>query len=295
MSAQPTAQAGRIVPPGSCDCHVHVFAPAHSRYPVTPGLRYAPPPATLDRLLSLHAALGFERAVITQTTAYSDHQLLIDLLNILPADRYRAIALVDDNTTDAEIQAMHEAGVRGTRFNLVPGFPAQPDIGQIRRTLDRVREYGWIARFHFTHQTLLDFRDLLLSVTGPAILDHMGRPDPKAGIDQPATAFALNLLRERANWWVQLSFGDAMGVAPWPAAVPFGRAFYQAAPQRAIWASDWPHIGMITNRPPIPTPDTVDTLALLQSYLPDARAWHAVLAENPARLFGFPVPDSPGA
>lgn len=280
-------EPARLAPPGSCDCHIHVFGDP-AAYPIVPGLRYDPPDATIDKAIRMHDRLGIDRAVIAQTTAYgSDHRLLIDLLTELPSSRYRGIALLDDDVSDADIARMHEAGVRGTRFNLVPGFPSRPSPAEIRRTLDRIRDYSWIARFHVDGEALLAHRDLLLEIEGPAVLDHLGRPDFSLGIEQPATRFAVDLLGNRPNWWVQLSFGHKAGPPPWDASIPFARAFYEAAPDRALWASDWPHIGAVTARPPKQPPDDADILGLLGRQLPGRDAWTGVLVDNPARLFGF--------
>jgi 2-pyrone-4,6-dicarboxylate lactonase len=273
-------------PPGSIDCQIHVFGDP-KKYPVDPNLRYEAPEAPIDAAERLHRNLGFSRAVITQTTAYgADHRLLIDLIARAPA-KYRGIALIDDSVSDREIARLHDAGVRGTRFNLIKAFDGNPTPRDMKRTLDRIRDFGWVARFHVDSAAIRELREFLTSVKDPAVIDHLGRPDFTQSVDQPATRFALDLLRGQPNWWILLSFGQASGQEPWDPSVPFGKAFYAAAPDRALWASDWPHIGYITSRPPKQPPSDAAGLNLLYRYLPDQEARRKVLVENPARLFGF--------
>jgi 2-pyrone-4,6-dicarboxylate lactonase len=275
-------------PPGSIDCQIHVFGDP-ARYPTDPKLRYTPPQALIEAAAAMHRELGFERAIITQTTAHGpDHRMLVDLLTANPT-KYRGIALIDDHVSDQEIARLHDAGVRGTRFNLIKGFDA-PTPRDMARVLDRIRDYGWVARFHVDSAAILELREFLTAVKDPAVIDHLGRPDYSQSVDQPATRFALDLLSTHPNWWILLSFGQASGKEPWDPSVPFGKAFYEAAPDRSLWATDWPHIGYITARPPVPPPSDAAGLGLLYRYLPDAAARRKVLVDNPARLFGFTGP-----
>ena len=193
-------------PAGSIDCQIHVFGDP-KKYPTDPKLRYTPPHAPIEVAAKMHAELGFERALITQTTAHGpDHRMLVDLLTA-NRDKYRGIALIDDRVSDQVISQLHEAGVRGTRFNLIKGFDA-PTQRDMARVLDRIRDYGWVARFHVDSAAITELRDFLDCVKDPAVIDHLGRPDYSQSVDQPATRFALDLLRSHPNWWILLSFGQ---------------------------------------------------------------------------------------
>jgi 2-pyrone-4,6-dicarboxylate lactonase len=193
--------------------------------------------AGLEDAERLHAALGIQRSVIVQATVYrTDHSLLIDTLKRAPADRYRGVAIIDETVSDAEIRRLHEAGVRGARFNFAKFLGIVPTAQSFRHSLDRIRDYGWVVKIFCRGDEILELTELIREVTVPVVLDHMCHLDFARGIAQPAVGAMLELLK-RDNWWVMLSNGDRSSAtdAPWDDAVPFGRIFYEAAPDRAIW------------------------------------------------------------
>ena len=113
------------------------------------------------------------------------------------------------------------------------------------------------------------------------VIDHLGHLDMPAGLRQPGAQAILELLR-KPNWWIQLSNGPKHSDPPYGDVVEIARAFIAAAPDRALWASDWPHPGYGK-----PVPNTTDLLELLFRYAPGDDQLQAILVDNPARLFGF--------
>src|SRR4029077_6618651 len=106
------------VPPGAVDAHCHVFGPA-AKFPYAPERKYTPCDASKEKLFALRDFLGFERNVIVQATCHgNDNRALVDAL-AHSNGRARGVAAVRRDVTDAELKAMHAAGVRGTRFNFV--------------------------------------------------------------------------------------------------------------------------------------------------------------------------------
>jgi len=271
------------LPPGSCDCHLHVYGDP-GKYPHrNPLLRWAPT-GTLDNLQKMHAALGISRAVLVQPSAYlADHALLIDVLKAAPPSNYRGVAVIDDGASDADLRLLHEVGVRAARFNFWKDLGMAPDLGTFHRSIDRVRDLGWHIKVFASPDDLVELSPVLRRVKITAVLDHMAHLDFSRGLSQPACRAALELLKEE-NWWILLSNGDrsSAGEHPWEDAVAFGRAMYEAAPDRCIWGSDWPHLAY-TKR----MPNDADLVELLYRYLPDRQARQRVLVENPARLYGF--------
>ena len=270
-----------VLPPGTCDAHVHIWGP-FDRFPVAQGAPYTPPERNRDDLRALHERLGVQRAVIVQTTVYkSDNRAMLDAI-AHSGGAYRGVALVDEGFDDAEYRALHEGGVRGVRFGFVKHLGGVPDLGFLRRTADRLKEMGWHLVLHLDAGDIPDFEDLLRSFTLPVVIDHMGRVPVADGLDQAPFRILLGLL-ERPNTWVKVSGSERISAEgpPFRDAVPFARRLIEAAPDRTLWGTDWPHPNVRWD------PDEADLVDLLPAF-GDAAALHRVLVDNPARLYGFP-------
>jgi 2-pyrone-4,6-dicarboxylate lactonase len=272
-------------PRGSCDCQIHVYGDPQ-RYPIHNPQYKIRPNVAFEDAVRMHDAIGIDRVVIVQTAVYrTDHSYLLDVLRRAPKERYRGVAIIDDTVSDAQIRELHDAGVRGARFNFARFLGVRPDIAEFWRSLDRIRDYGWMLKIHAVGEELLEIEDLLRAIKDPVVLDHMGHMHAADGTGQPTMRFVLDLLRHHPNWWVMLSNAVSMSSQDrgWDDAVPFGQTLYEAAPDRAVWASDWPYPAVKTAE----VPDHAEFLEVLYRYLPDEAAHHKVLVENPARLFGF--------
>ena len=269
------------LPPGTCDAHVHIWGP-FDRFPVAQGAPYTPPERNRDDLRALHDRLGVQRAVIVQTTVYkSDNRAMLDAI-AHSGGAYRGVALVDEGFGDAEYQALHDGGVRGVRFGFVKHLGGVPDLGFLRRTADRLKEMGWHLVLHLDAGDIPEFEALLRSFTLPVVIDHMGRVPVADGLDQAPFRILLDLL-ERPNYWVKVSGAERISAAgpPFRDAAPFARRLIEAAPDRTLWGTDWPHPNVRWH------PDEADLVDLLPAF-GDAAALHRVLVDNPARLYGFP-------
>ena len=269
------------LPPDTCDTHVHIWGP-FDRFPVAQGAPYTPPERNRDDLRALHDRLGVQRAVIVQTTVYkSDNRAMLDAI-AHSGGAYRGVALVDEGFGDAEYRALHEGGVRGVRFGFVKHLGGVPDLGFLRRTADRLKEMGWHLVLHLDAGDIPEFEALLRSFTLPVVIDHMGRVPVADGLDQAPFRILLDLL-ERPNYWVKVSGAERISAAgpPFRDAVPFARRLIEAAPDRTLWGTDWPHPNVRWD------PDEADLVDLLPAF-GDAAALHRVLVDNPARLYGFP-------
>jgi 2-pyrone-4,6-dicarboxylate lactonase len=273
-----------LPPPNSCDSQFHVFAPA-DRYPIRPGAAYHTPEASLAAALKMHRTLGIERGVIVQSTAYgTDYRILVDSL-AEAGPNYRGIAVIDDTVTDADLQRMHDGGVRGVRFNFLKALNIRPSPELFKRSIARVQDLGWFIKIHGTGQDLLDLEPLLTPLTIEAVIDHFGNPDFGQPFAQPGVRLVQNLLK-KGNWWLMLSNGDRRSKTgpPWNDAVAFARAYIDTAPDRMIWSTDWPH-PLVTMD--MPMKNDGELLELLYRYAPDAKTRHKILVDNPQTLFGF--------
>ena len=272
-----------LPPPESCDSQFHVFG-APERYPVRAGAAYEMPSATIERALALHSTLGIERGVIVQATTYgADHQVVLDGLAAAgPNYRGCANAVVLTERDDAYIARLHEAGIRGARFTR-QGLGISIAGDALERSLAKVRELGWYVKFQPEVNGIADTYDTLSRLDLPVIIDHMGRPDASGGLAERNVLVVLELLK-RGTFWVMLSLSEKISKTgpPWDDVMPIAQAYIDAAPDRCIWGSDWPH-PLSTKQPP----NEGELVELLYRIAPDPAMRETILVGNPAKLFGF--------
>ena len=283
------------LPKHSWDCHLHVFGDAR-KYPAgNPNALYQPPQdCDFAAMAALHEAMGIDHAVLVQPTIYgTDHRLMHDVLKASPKGKYRGVAIVDDSVSDAELQRLTDVGVCNARFNFGGNFKLAPSLTSFRRSLDRVRSFGWTCKIFGFGDDYLAVEDELRKIEMPAIIDHMGGLDYKRGPSQPVVRLILDLLKKE-NWWIGLSNGDLRSDLgePWDDAAGFGRLFYEAAPTRCMWGTDWPHVHRFIRPHEAGHSDygvehEMKRITLLERYVPDRAARDHVLVDNPARFFGF--------
>ena len=279
----PHAPRAFTPPTGACDAHCHVFGPAH-RFPFAPGRRYTPPDAGVEDLARLHDRLGLSRAVIVQASCHgTDNAALLDALR-RGAGRYAGVAMIDEAAADAELDELHEAGVRGTRVNFVAHLGGAPDLAAVERTAARVAPRGWHLVVHLDAADLAGYAPLLDRLPCPYVIDHMARIDATAGPDQAPFRELLRLLGGDERCWVKVTGAERLtadGPPPYDDVVPYARALIAAAPDRVLWGTDWPHPNVRH------MPDDGDLLDLVAAFAPDEVTRHRLLVENPARLYEF--------
>lgn len=276
--------AGFAVPPGACDCHVHVFGPAE-RYPYGAERSYTPPDAPPDALLALQDALGLQRAVVVQASVHgTDNRAVLDAVARAPG-RFRGVAAVGADVTNADLARLHEGGVRGLRINLVDrggmSFGSLDDVVEVGA---RIRDYGWHLEFLAPVEEMKDLQGLLARLPVPAVFGHLGYTPAAKGVGHPGFRRFLGLLRE-GGVWVKLTgpyriSGETR--PPYRDLLPFAEALLVAAPERVVWGSDWPHVVQVK-----PMPNDGDLLDLLAVWAPDEALRRRILVDNPAELYGF--------
>ena len=275
-------------PPGGCDAHFHVFGPAQ-RYPYGGELRYAPPLAPLADYLKLAAKLGLSRFVFVQPSAYGrDNRCMLDAMREVGARHCRGIVDVDENAPDAELQRLNALGVRGVRINLSPVKPFESGFApklmpRIARLAARCAELAWQLDFltpgWLTAELMPTLKKLKLDFT----LAHFGLFQAKEGVEQPGFRQLLELLRAGdSRCWVKLTGAYRMSSAAGFADVaPMARALVEAAPDRLIWGSDYPHLSFADKV------GSVELWNLLAVWAPDETTRRQILVDNPQKLFGF--------
>ena len=282
------------VPPRACDCHVHVFGDA-KKYPFFAGRSYTPETASPDELRRLLSALRLQRVVIVQPSVYgTDNSCTLDGMREL-GNRARGVAVIDDKTTDAQLDAMGKAGIRGIRLNLATSGINDPAVARQRfeNAVARVRNRGWHIQINTQLPVIDALSQQLLASPVPIVIDHFGGAVAARGLDQPGFG-ALLILVKSGNAYVKISGsadsvstqGDLADVAP------FARALVAANPQRILWGTNWPHPGSapVAGRKPTDLALHVQTddgnvLNLLPVWVPDAATRRLILTENPDRLY----------
>ena len=269
-------------PPLACDAHCHIFGPG-DRFPFSPDRTYTPPDAGIDLFERLQARLGLSRAVFVQASCHgTDNAAMVDALR-RGRGRYAGVAMIDDSFTDAQIAELHEAGVRGTRFNFVAHLGGAPDLDEYWRIVHRVAAFGWHVVLHFDAKDLSSYAGLLDAMPTPYVIDHMARVDATAGLGQEPFGQLLALQRDE-RCWVKISGAErltAQGTPRYDDVTPYARALVAAAPDRVLWGTDWPHPNVRH------MPDDGDLLDHLCEFAPDEATRNRILVDNPTRLYDF--------
>ena len=269
-------------PPNACDAHCHIFGPG-DRFPFSADRTYTPPDAGIDLFERLQGRLGLSRAVFVQASCHgTDNAAMVDALE-RGRGRYAAVAMIDDGFTEAQIGALHDAGVRGTRFNFVAHLGGAPDRDEYWRIVHRVAAFGWHIVLHFDAKDLTSYADLLDAMPTPYVIDHMARVDATAGLDQEPFQELLRLMADE-RCWVKISGAERLtagGAPPYDDVTPYARALIAAAPDRVLWGTDWPHPNVRH------MPDDGDLLDHLTDFAPDEATRNRILVANPARLYDF--------
>ena len=270
-------------PLGACDAHCHIFGPA-DRYPYAPDRSYTPPDAPLAALRALHEILGLGRAVLVNASCHGrDNRVILDAI-AQSRGRYRGVANADDSFTAEDLRILHEGGCRGVRFNFVKHLGGMPDMGEFHRVVERIRPLGWHVDLHFDAGDLLEHAELLRQLPVPFLIDHMGRVPTRDGLEQEPFRRLVQLLSRNERCWVKVSGAERISSAgpPFTDAVPFAQALIEAAPDRVLWGTDWPHPNISKYMP-----NDGDLVDLIPLFMPDPATQHKVLVENPHRLYGF--------
>ncbi len=273
----------RFTPPANaCDAHCHVFGPAHE-FPYAPSRSYTPPDSGLEHFEVLQSRLGLSRAVFVQASCHgTDNAAMLDALR-RGNGRYAGVAMIDESFTDAQIQELHEAGCRGTRFNFVAHLGGAPDPNAFDRIVARVAKLSWHIVLHFDAKDLPRYAKMLDAMPTSYVIDHMARVDAPAGLEQAPFQRLLELMKDD-RCWVKISGAERLtgdGPPPYDDVVPFARALIAAAPDRVLWGTDWPHPNVRA------MPDDGDLLDVLADYAPDEATRKRILVDNPETLYPF--------
>ena len=274
---------GHALPPLACDSHMHIF---DTRFAPSPHWKRTPPDAPVAAYRQLQQRLGTSRTVVVTPSTYgTDNACTLDALDQL-GDGARGVAVVAQDVGDAELDRLHARRVCGLRVNFVSPQSWGETTPEMLTTLARkvARQPGWHIQVFMHPEQIVAWASVLAALPVPLVVDHLGRIAPAKG--PAAEAFGvLRRLLDGGNTWVKLSGGYMRSTVHGPSyadTLPLGRALVQAAPERLVWGSDWPHT---TEAPG--TVNDADLVDVLQAWCGSTAVMDRILVDNPTQLYGF--------
>lgn len=276
------------LPAGSCDTHFHIFDPVN--FPYWQGDVRNQPPAEVNAYRLLQRRLGLSRAVIVTPSAYkTNNDCTLHALKVMGKETTRAIAVVDPSISDAELQKLDQAGVRGIRFNFASlgGEKSNADFAAtMKKMADRIAPLHWVMSFWMDSSLIVALGDVLKDLPVPLLFDHQGHIDPRAGVDDPAFK-VLTELQNAGKAWIDVSapYIDTQTGADTDT-VRLGKAFIRNNYRQVIWGTDWPHTTEWTRLRL--SPDDAELADFLWEQVDhDDQKYRQILVDSPAKLFGF--------
>jgi predicted TIM-barrel fold metal-dependent hydrolase len=293
-ASQPSTPVNFDVPAGAVDSHTHIHGDP-AKFPFFAGRTYTPEPASPEEMAALHKALHIQRVVIVTPSVYGpDNSATLFGMKARGNDA-RGVAVIDDKTTDNELDALGKAGIRGIRINLATSGVSDPNIGRMRleKAIERMKSRGWHIQVYADTPVVSAVKDLVAAAPMPVVFDHFGGAQADLGLEQPGFADLLALVKS-GKAYVKISGAYRVSkLAPdYPDAAPFARALIAANPDRIIWGSDWPHPNSSSGKPateltPLYQIDDGRLLNQLPVWAPDAAIRKKILVDNPVKLYGF--------
>ena len=296
IAAQPATAPDFDVPAYACDCHTHVFGDPQS-FPFFAGRVYTPPTALPDEMAALHRALRVRRVVIVTPSVYgTDNSATLYGLRARGADA-RGVAVIDEKTSQRDLDALAAAGVCGIRLNLSTDGKNDPALARQRLAamLPRASARNWHVQIFTNLAVIAGIKELVLGAPVPVVLDHFGGARAALGPTQPGFADLVELVRcGKAYVKISGAYRASAQAPEYPDVTPLAKALIAANPERVVWGTDWPHTNSttpagrrVTDVTPFFAIDDGRLMNQLPVWAPDAATRKAILVDNPARLYGF--------
>ena len=294
--SQPGTNVSFDVPAGAVDCHTHIHGDAE-KFPMFAGRVYTPEPASPEEMAALHKALGIQRVVIVTPSVYgTDNSATLFGIKARGADA-RGVAVIDDKTTEAQLDEMHAAGIRGIRVNLATTGTNDPAIARsrVQAGIDRIKARGWHLQIYTNLPVIPGIKDIALASPVPLVFDHFGGAQAALGPEQPGFSDLVELVKSgKAYVKISGAYRASTQGPDFSDVVPLAKALVSANPDRLVWGTDWPHPDSVTPAGKKPTDVTpllqIDDGRLLNQlaiWAPDAATRKKILVDNAVKLYGF--------
>jgi len=278
-----------VLPAGAVDAHCHVFGPG-AEFPYASERKYTPCDASKDQLFALRDHLGFEKNVIVQATCHgADNSAMVDALRHSNG-LARGVATVKRDVSDQTLQDMHDAGVRGVRFNFVKRLVDFTPKDELLEIAQHIKAWGWHVVIYFEAVDLPELWDFFTALPTTVVVDHMGRPNVQHPVDGPEFSLFMKFMREHDNVWSKVSCPERLSISgpkalhgeqqAYQDVVPFARRVVETFPDRVLWGTDWPHPNLKDHMPDDGL--LVDFIAQI-AVTPELQ--RKLLVDNPNRLY----------
>jgi 2-pyrone-4,6-dicarboxylate lactonase len=269
-----------VPPPGAVDAHCHVFGPM-ADFPFSAKAKYLPEDAGPDLLFALRDRLGFARNVIVQASCHgTDNAATLNAI-IRSDGRARGVAVVDPAIGAEALDALHDGGIRGVRFNFLKRLVDDAPRDKFLEIAGRLPA-GWHVVVYFEADLLAELRPFLAAIPAPLVIDHMGRPDVTQGPHGPDMNAFRALLDSRPDIWFKATCPDRLSPRgePYDDFVAAVRPLVEDYPDRALWGTDWPHPNMEHR-----IPDDGGLVDVIPRVAVTAELQRKLLVDNPMRLY----------
>jgi predicted TIM-barrel fold metal-dependent hydrolase len=295
-ASQPSTAVNFKVPPGACDCHTHIFGD-RAKFPFIAGRTYTPEQSLPEEMAAMHRALHVERVVIVTPSVYGTDNSVTLYGMKTRGKTARGVAVIGEQTTEKELDAMAQAGVRGIRINLATAGPTDPTIARarLRAALERVKNRNWHVQVYGTLPLIAALKELVRDAPVPVVIDHFGGAQAALGVNQPGFADLVELVRTgKAYVKISAAYRSSSNAPEYRDVAPFAQALITANADRVLWGTDWPHPD--TTPPRGGTAMDVSTMLQIDDgrmlnqlavWAPDAALRKRILVDNPARIYGF--------
>ncbi len=265
------------VPAGATDTHMHIYEP---EYPMAATALLAAPDGKLEDYKKVQKRLGLERVVIVQPTTYGTDNscTLAAIANF--GKSARGVVAVDTSVTDEELEDLTSRGITGIRFHMLPGGPLPWEI--LEEMAARVHDFGWHVQLQLNGRELPDHIDTVRNLPCPLVIDHVGKFLEMVSVEDDTFQMMLKLVEDGA--WVKLSAAyefSKIGPPNFDDVGALAKAFIAAAPERMLWATNWPHPGQD------PRPDDSMLMDTLLDWVDSGALRQKILVDNPAELYKF--------
>ena len=271
-----------ILPPGAVDAHCHVFGPG-DQFPFAPERKYTPCDASKDQLFALRDFLGFEKNVIVQATCHgTDNAAMIDAL-LHSNGKARGVATVSPEVSAMQLSEMHEAGVRGVRFNYVKRLVDPEPDAYYHEIVEKIAPLGWHIVVYFEAADLAERWNFFTSLKTTVVVDHMGRPDVSKDVNGPEFALFLRLMQENENFWSKVTCPERLSVSGpdgYDDVMPFAKKVVDLFPDRVLSGTDWPHPNLKGYMP-----DDGKLVDFIERVATSEELRRKLLVDNPNRLY----------
>ena len=190
--------------------------------------------------------------------------------------------MVAEDISERALGEMHDAGVRGVRFNVVKRLGGGRPLSVYRTVLERIGPLGWHAVVYFDAEDLEELAPFLRSIEVPVVIDHMGRVPVEQGPASKPFRLLHDLLAGDDRFWVKISCPERLSRAgpPYSDVDPIARELLRAAADRVLWGTDWPHPNMTSHMP-----DDGALVDRIMTVCDTPALRRQVLVDNPARLY----------